>query len=133
RLAGVPHGGPDGGRRPRRGTRRTVARPARRRRLPVAVPQRPLRGTGGVRLSSEGQDLLFRHARTANTFADEPVTDDQIRAIYDLVKYGPTAVNGQPLRIVLMRSVGARARLLPYLAEANRAKTATAPLVAILA
>ena len=51
-------------------------------------------------LSPEAQDLLFREARTANTFTDEPVTDEQIAAIYDLVKYGPTAMNAQPLRIV---------------------------------
>ncbi len=79
------------------------------------------------------QDLLFRGARTANTFTDEPVSDDQVRAIYELVKWAPTAMNTQPLRIVLVRSDEARARLLPLLAEGNRAKTARAPLVAILA
>jgi 3-hydroxypropanoate dehydrogenase len=84
-------------------------------------------------LDAAAQDLLFRAARTANTFTDEPVTDDQVRAIYDLVKYGPTASNSQPLRIVLVRSTQARERLLPYMSAGNRAKTATAPLVAILA
>jgi 3-hydroxypropanoate dehydrogenase len=84
-------------------------------------------------LDAAAQDLLFRAARTANTFTDEPVTDDRMRAIYDLVKYGPTASNSQPLRIVLVRSTQARERLLPYMSAGNRAKTATAPLVAILA
>jgi 3-hydroxypropanoate dehydrogenase len=84
-------------------------------------------------LDPAAQDLLFREARTANTFTDEPVTDDQVRAIHDLVKYGPTAFNAQPLRILLVRTPEARARLLPHLSEGNRDKTAAAPLVAILA
>ncbi|MEU0049678.1 malonic semialdehyde reductase [Streptomyces sp. NPDC006184] len=83
-------------------------------------------------LDPAAQDLLFREARTANTFTDEPVTDEQVQAIYDLVKYGPTAFNQTPLRITLVRSAEARERLLPHMAEGNRPKTATAPLVAIL-
>ncbi|MGW0799547.1 malonic semialdehyde reductase [Streptomyces sp. NPDC002692] len=84
-------------------------------------------------LEPAAQDLLFREARTANTFTDEPVTDDQIEAIHDLVKYGPTSMNQQPLRIVLVRSVEARDRLGTHLSEGNRKKTLAAPLVAILA
>jgi 3-hydroxypropanoate dehydrogenase len=84
-------------------------------------------------LSSDAQDLLFREARTANSFSDEPVTDEQIEAIYDLVKYAPTAMNTQPLRIVLVRDEAPRARLLKHMSEGNREKTASAPLVAILA
>ena len=84
-------------------------------------------------LTPEAQALLFRDARTANTFSDEPVTDEQIAAIYDLVKYAPTAMNAQPLRIVLVREGEARERLLKHMADGNRDKTANAPLVAILA
>ncbi|MDI3423935.1 malonic semialdehyde reductase [Streptomyces luteolus] len=84
-------------------------------------------------LAPAAQDLLFREARTANTFTDEPVTDEQIRAVYDLVKYGPTAFNLTPLRILLIRSTDARARLVAHMEEGNRAKTSAAPLVAILA
>ncbi|MFB6621091.1 malonic semialdehyde reductase [Streptomyces sp. NPDC056374] len=83
-------------------------------------------------LDAAAQDLLFREARTANTFTDEPVTDEQVQAIYDLVKYGPTAFNQTPLRITLVRSPEARERLVKHMAEGNRPKTATAPLVAIL-
>ncbi|MGW2782033.1 malonic semialdehyde reductase [Streptomyces populi] len=83
-------------------------------------------------LDPTAQDLLFREARTANAFTDEPVTDEQVQAIYDLVKYGPTAFNQSPLRITLVRSPEARERLVQHLAEGNRAKTAAAPLVAIL-
>ncbi|MFJ8492336.1 malonic semialdehyde reductase [Streptomyces sp. NPDC094038] len=84
-------------------------------------------------LDPSAQDLLFREARTANTFTDEPVTDEQVQAIYDLVKYGPTSMNQSPLRVVLVRSPEARERLVQHMAEGNQKKTATAPLVAILA
>ncbi|MFE0699553.1 malonic semialdehyde reductase [Streptomyces sp. NPDC058872] len=83
-------------------------------------------------LDPAAQDLLFREARTANTFTDEPVTDEQVQAIYDLVKYGPTAFNQTPLRITLVRSPEARERLVKHMAEGNQAKTSAAPLVAIL-
>nr|WP_241266053.1 malonic semialdehyde reductase [Streptomyces boncukensis] len=86
-----------------------------------------------MQLDPAAQDLLFREARTANTFTDEPVTDEQMRAVHDLIKYGPTAFNQSPLRIVLVRTPRARARLLAHMAEGNQAKTAMAPLVAILA
>ncbi|MEU8673655.1 malonic semialdehyde reductase [Streptomyces sp. NPDC048560] len=83
-------------------------------------------------LDPAAQDLLFREARTANTFTDEPVTEEQVQAIYDLVKYGPTAFNQSPLRVVLVRSAEGRERLVKHMAEGNRPKTAAAPLVAIL-
>ncbi|AJE82678.1 MULTISPECIES: malonic semialdehyde reductase [Streptomyces] len=83
-------------------------------------------------LDPAAQDLLFREARTANTFTDEPVTEEQVQAIYELVKYGPTAFNQSPLRVTLVRSAEARERLVPHMSEGNRPKTSTAPLVAIL-
>ena len=86
-----------------------------------------------LELSPDAQNLLFRDARTANAFSDEPVTDEQVAAIYDLVKYAPTAMNNQPLRVVLVRDGDPRERLLKHMADGNRDKTANAPLVAILA
>ncbi|SCF45477.1 3-hydroxypropanoate dehydrogenase [Micromonospora matsumotoense] len=83
-------------------------------------------------LDPAAQDLLFRAARTANTFTAEPVDDAQVTAIHDLIRYGPTALNGQPLRVLLLRSAASRNRLLPYVSGGNRAKTADAPLVAVL-
>ena len=88
---------------------------------------------GQLALSAEAQDLLFRQARTANTFTGEPVSDEQVRAIYDLAKWAPTSMNNQPLRIVLVRSQAARDQLVQTMADGNKAKTAAAPLVAILA
>jgi len=84
-------------------------------------------------LDKSAQDLLFREARTANTFSDEPVTEEQIAAIYDLVKYAPTSMNIQPLRVLLVRSPEAREHLVEHMSDGNKAKTGTAPLVAVLA
>jgi len=84
-------------------------------------------------LDKTAQDLLFREARTANTFSDEPVSEEQIAAIYDLVKYAPTSMNSQPLRILVVRTKEARERLVEHMADGNKAKTLTAPVVAVLA
>lgn len=84
-------------------------------------------------ISPEVQDLLFRDAHTANSFTDEPVSDEQLQAVYELIKWGPTAMNSQPLRVVLVRSPEARERLVAHMSGNNKAKTAAAPLVAILA
>jgi 3-hydroxypropanoate dehydrogenase len=84
-------------------------------------------------LSEDAQELLFRSARTANAFTDEPVSDEQIHAIYDLIKWAPTSMNLQALRVVLVRSDEARATLVGHMADGNKAKTGSAPLVAILA
>jgi len=86
-----------------------------------------------LELDKPAQDLLFRSARTANTFSDEPVTEEQVAAIYDLVKYAPTSMNTQPLRVLLVRTPEARERLVTHLSDGNKAKTAAAPLVAVLA
>ncbi|MGW1044155.1 malonic semialdehyde reductase [Streptomyces sp. NPDC002547] len=86
-----------------------------------------------LQLDPAAQNLLFRDAHTANTFTDERVTDEQVRAVYDLVKYAPTAYNQQPLRVVLVRTPESRERLVGHMTANNAPKTAAAPLVAILA
>jgi 3-hydroxypropanoate dehydrogenase len=88
---------------------------------------------GNLELEKDAQDLLFRSARTANAFTDEPVSDEQVRAIYDLVRWGPTAMNAQPLRVVLVRTPDARGRLVEHMTGNNKAKTSIAPLTIILA
>src|SRR5664279_6547073 len=100
---------------------------------PADITDREPDFAGQLALSREAQDLLFRSARTANTFLDEPISDEQVKAIYDLAKWAPTSMNNQPLRIVLVRSSQARERLVQTMSDGNKAKTATAPLVAILA
>jgi 3-hydroxypropanoate dehydrogenase len=78
-------------------------------------------------------DLLFRDAHTVYSFTDEPVSQERLDTVYDLMKWGPTAMNLQSLRIVYVRSEEAKARLLPHLAEGNRRKAQSAPVIAILA
>jgi 3-hydroxypropanoate dehydrogenase len=84
-------------------------------------------------LDPAAQDLLFRQARSATEFASEPVSEAQLRAICELVKYGPTSLNLQSLRIVAVRSHESKKRLLRHLNERNRQRTADAPLTVILA
>jgi 3-hydroxypropanoate dehydrogenase len=84
-------------------------------------------------LDEEARKLLFTEARTANTFTDEPVGDDQLRAIYELTKFAPTSANTQPLRVLYVHQGEARDRLVAKMLGANGPKTAAAPAVAILA
>jgi len=83
-------------------------------------------------LDRQAAELLFTEARTANTFSAEPVPEAKLEAIYELTKLGPTMMNNQPLRITWVRSAEARERLASHMAEGNRDKTRTAPMVAIL-
>ena len=83
-------------------------------------------------LSDAALDQLFRTARTQNAFIDKPVEDSQLRALYDLLKWGPTAANATPARIVFVKSKEAKAKLAPALSEGNLAKTLAAPVTAIV-
>jgi 3-hydroxypropanoate dehydrogenase len=89
--------------------------------------------TADLALGSAAQDLLFLNARTVGKFRDDPVSDDQLRAIYDLVKNAPTSLNQQPMRVVLVRSGEARRRLVSHMWDNNKEKTMAAPLSMILA
>ncbi|HEV7587441.1 MAG TPA: malonic semialdehyde reductase [Longimicrobium sp.] len=85
------------------------------------------------KLNDEALDVLFRKARTYNGWLDRPVSDDTLRELYDLVKWGPTAANACPARFMFLRSPEAKARLRPSLAPGNLAKTMTAPVTVIVA
>jgi 3-hydroxypropanoate dehydrogenase len=78
-------------------------------------------------------DQLFRAARSTHAFTSQPVTDETLRQLYELLKYGPTAWNAQPGRYVFVRSPESKARLAPALSSGNRAKTLAAPVTAIVA
>lgn len=84
-------------------------------------------------LSAEGRALLFTDARTASAFAPTPVTDAELAELWDLAKWPPTAANTQPLRVLFVRTQEGKARLIPHLAEGNRPKSQSAPVVAVLA
>ncbi len=77
-------------------------------------------------------DQIFRTARTHNGWLDQPVADSLLEELHELMKWAPTSANCWPLRITYVKSPEAKARLLPLLLEGNRAKTASAPVTAIL-
>ncbi len=78
-------------------------------------------------------DLAFRNARTFNRFTDRPVTDETLRAIHELMKWGPTSLNSQAARFVFLKSQEARERLRPALSAGNLEKTMAAPVTVIVA
>jgi 3-hydroxypropanoate dehydrogenase len=84
------------------------------------------------RLDDDGLDLLFRQARSHNGWQGKPVSDDQLHELYDLMRCAPTANNGQPGRVLFVRSAEAKARLTPALAPGNAPKVEAAPVVAII-
>lgn len=84
-------------------------------------------------LSSEAAGLLFHDAHTAYAFTSELVTDAEMNDVYDLMVQAPTSMNSQPLRMTVLRTDEAKARLMPHLGEANRPKAASAPVVVLLA
>lgn len=84
-------------------------------------------------LSSEHLGTLFHQARTHNAWLSEAVSDDLLRQIYDLMKWGPTSANSSPARIVFLRTKEAKERLRPALSPTNVDKTMQAPVTAILA
>jgi len=84
-------------------------------------------------LDDAALDQLFREARTYNSFTDEPVTDDQIRHLFDLLKMGPTSANTSPARFLFLRTPASKERLKPALSEGNLAKTMKAPVTVIVA
>lgn len=77
-------------------------------------------------------DQLFDNARTQNGFTAEPVTDEQLRRIYALMKWAPTSANSSPARIIFVRSPAAKERLLACVSPGNVEKTRAAPVTAIL-
>jgi len=84
-------------------------------------------------INEAAANILFNDAATAYSFTEKPVAPEQLAEIYELMRQAPTAMNCQPLRIVFITSAEAKERLLPNLAEGNRAKSTSAPVVAILA
>ncbi|MBI5786460.1 MAG: malonic semialdehyde reductase [Rhodocyclales bacterium] len=84
------------------------------------------------KLPDAALDQLFRTARTFNGFRDEPVGDDKLHALYELMKWGPTSANGCPMRVVFARSPAAKEKLRPALSAGNLDKTMKAPVTAIV-
>lgn len=84
-------------------------------------------------LDQSALDVLFHEAHTAYAFDATPVSDEKLEQAVEMMRLAPTALNAGPLRIVFVRSAEAKAKLIPLLSEGNRAKSESAPVVAILA
>lgn len=84
-------------------------------------------------LDDKSLDKILREARSQNGFLDKPVSDDQLRRIYDILKWGPTSSNSQPARFVFIRTKEGKEKLRPALSSGNTDKTMAAPVTAIVA
>jgi 3-hydroxypropanoate dehydrogenase len=84
-------------------------------------------------LNDEALDQMFRKARTHSAWLDLPVSDEVLRQVYDLMKWGPTSANTSPARILFLRTKEAKERLRPALSPGNVDKTMLAPITAIVA
>ena len=84
-------------------------------------------------LDDNSLDMLFREARSHNWFLDKPVSDAQLREIWDIMKFGTTSGNSLPARILFIRSKDAKEKLRPCLSPANTEKTMLAPVTALIA
>lgn len=83
-------------------------------------------------LDAAAAESLFFEARTANSWAEDEVSESTLQAVYAMTRMGPTAMNIQPLRIIWVRQGDARERLVAHMNEGNKAKTLGAPMVALL-
>lgn len=83
-------------------------------------------------LDDAAMDRVFRTARTYNGYTDAPVTEGELRQLYDLMKWGPTSANQSPLRIIWCTSDEAKAKLASACSAQNAPKVLKAPVTAIL-
>ncbi|MBV8358370.1 MAG: nitroreductase family protein, partial [Deltaproteobacteria bacterium] len=83
-------------------------------------------------IGDHGLDQIFRQARTHHVWRDTPVSDMQLRELYELMKWGPISANSTPARILFVRSREAKERLRPALLPANVDQTMAAPVTAII-
>ena len=84
-------------------------------------------------LPDSALDQLFRAARTAHGFRPEAIPDATLHALYDLLKWAPTAYNMQPARFVFVRSPEAKERLKKGLMAGNIPQTMEAPVTVVVA
>lgn len=84
------------------------------------------------RIDDTALKQLFRDARSQNAWKDQPVDDQILRDIWDLMKMPPTSANCSPARIVFVTSAAAREKLRPALIDSNVEKIMTAPVTAIV-
>ncbi len=86
----------------------------------------------GTPVGATALDLLFRDARTHYHWESTPVSEADLRALYDLVKMGPTSANCSPARFLFAASDDAKAKLAACVSDANKPKVLGAPVTAII-
>jgi 3-hydroxypropanoate dehydrogenase len=84
-------------------------------------------------IDAAGLELLFKEARSHNKWTDEPVSDETIHELYDILKFGPTSANSSPARFVFVRTREGKEKLAPALSSGNMDKTMSAPVTVIVA
>src|SRR6202158_3346955 len=87
----------------------------------------------GHTIDDAALETLFRGARSYSKWQPRPVSDDTLRALYELLKWAPTSANAAPGRFAFLRSKEAKERLRPALAPLNIEKTMTAAVTVIVA
>lgn len=83
-------------------------------------------------LNDAALDQLFRTARTYNGYLDTPVSNEQLEAVWELMKYGPTSANCLPARIIWCVSPESKEKLAALSMPANATKILSAPATAII-
>ena len=84
-------------------------------------------------LGDAALDLLFREARSYNRWTGEPVSDETLHQLYELLKFGPTSLNTTPARFVFVKSAEAKTKLVACLSPGNVVKVEQAPVTVIIA
>lgn len=83
-------------------------------------------------LDAAALDQLFRTARTYNSYYDKAVSEEQLKAIWDLMKFGPTSANMLPARLIWVTTDEAKQKLAALSSEGNRDKILKAPVTVII-
>jgi len=85
-----------------------------------------------IPISDAALDQLFRTARSYNGYQDKPVTREQMDAIWELMKQGPTSANCLPARLVWCESAESKEKLAGLAGGANPDKIRKAPVTVII-
>jgi 3-hydroxypropanoate dehydrogenase len=84
-------------------------------------------------LSDTAFDQLFRQAHTVHAFQDAPLSTGVLHALYDVMKWAPTAFNAQPARFVFLQSAQSKSQLAQALMPGNVPQVNSASVTVIVA
>ena len=81
----------------------------------------------------QAMEVLFANARSHKQWTDEPVSENDLQALYNIMKWGPTSTNCCPIRIIFATSAAGKEKIAGIVSDNNKDKVRTAPVCAILA